>query len=149
MAVVSQSRSGTAIQESGLRYLVQLNGPAVSFYQIEPATASDIVHRYLDARPDTEATMERAVYTISKADIDWDSIDVATLRARLITDLSLATAVARLRYRMVPEPIPTGGPAGPDVEGLAKYYKQYYNTPKGRATVPQFILNYATHVQGK
>ena len=68
--------------------------------------------------------------------------DTAMLGGRLaqemVWDLVLAAKAARLRYRVVQDPLP---PAS-DVRGLAAYYKQWYNTPVGAATVEEAIVNY-------
>jgi hypothetical protein len=35
-----------------------------------------------------------------------------------------------------------------DVFKLAEYWKKYYNTPKGKGTVQQFIQSYNKYVEG-
>ena len=52
-------------------------------------------------------------------------------RARLITDLKLAIWCARCYYLRFIEPIPHYG----NIHELAKYWKRYWNTPKGKGTV--------------
>ena len=123
---------GTAIQESGLVYLKQIGGgPALGVYQIEPATHDDVWRNYLAFRQDLKRR----------------AMDVSTNRwsgtPQLVTNLAYATAIARIIYRRVPEPLPPPG----DIEGMGAYWKQYFNTPAGRGTAAQFILNYREHAK--
>lgn len=115
---------GTAAQESELgTYLHQLNGPALGIYQIEPATHDDIWQHYLDYR----RPLAQRVLALGNA-----------REEQLIANLNYATAIARLVYLRAPQALP----AHNDLDGLAHYYKRYYNTPKGKATPQQFIENY-------
>lgn len=58
-------------------------------------------------------------------------------------DLLLAAKAARLRYRVVKEPLPSAT----DLQGLASYYKTWYNTEAGAATVEEALSNYRLFVQ--
>lgn len=58
-------------------------------------------------------------------------------------DLLLAAKAARLRYRVVKEPLPSAT----DLQGLARYWKQYYNTVDGEGTVEEALANYRLFVQ--
>ena len=50
---------GTALMESGLREIEQRGGPALGFFQIEPATFADVYDRYLtQRRPDLLITVD-------------------------------------------------------------------------------------------
>lgn len=147
MGMYSRSASnlllGTAVVESRLRYLKQLgSGPAVGLYQIEPATALDIVLRYFKLNPDVEKRIEAAVYLLSSADIDWDTVSLQNIKYRLISDLRLATALARVRYWMVPEKLPDPD----DVFGLASYWKIYYNSHLGAGTIEKFVFLYRKYL---
>lgn len=130
---------GTAMQESRCgEYLVQIGGPALGVFQIEPATAHDLIFRYLDRRPDLRRQFEISFRLLDSRPVNWTSFPHQRIAEKLITDLRFATAVARLRYWIVPEPLP----AADDVEGLARYWKQYYNTHLGRGTEEEWINNY-------
>lgn len=110
---------GTALQESGLRYLRQLNnGPALGVYQTEPATLHDLFDNW------------RANEYLARPEPD-----------RLVYDLAYATKIARLIYYRRPEPLP----AAEDVDGLANYWKQHYNTPLGAGTAAEWALKYREH----
>lgn len=129
---------GTAVQESRLTYLEQHgNGPAKGVYQIELPTAKDVLVRYLRTREDL---MDKFWVAVA-IDPDMD-IDNEILLSKLTSDLAFATAVARVKYYMQPEPLPDAG----DIEGYARYWKQYYNTHQGKGTVEEFTNNYREHV---
>lgn len=119
---------GTAAQESHLEFVKQLNGgPALSLFQMEPATYDDIWGAYLDYRPDLSARVRSAVSTHTRPPAD-----------RLKWDFRLATIMCRLHYRRVQDALPHEH----DVWGMAHYWKQHYNTPLGAGTPQEFVDNY-------
>lgn len=120
---------GTAAQESALgTYIHQVNGPAVGIYQMEPATYVDIWNNFLANR--IESLVRKLDMYIRLANFDGPE--------QMIGNLYYATAMARIHYLRVEEPLPNSD----DVMATAIYYKKYYNTPLGRATVDDFIANY-------
>ncbi len=119
---------GTAIQESRLTYLKQLGGgPALGVFQMEPATHDDLWENYLKYHGDLAALVEDLTHR------GWQ----ATARD-MIRNLAYAVAMCRVHYLRVPEALPDAG----DIEGHARYYKQYYNTPLGKATEEQYLENW-------
>lgn len=113
---------GTALHESGFKYLTQRGGgPARGFYQIEPATEEDVWSSYLAYRPELAARV-RAL-----------GVD-GPRPAHLIDNLSYATAIARLVYFRVPRRLPDAD----DIDGLARYWKRYYNTARGGGAAATF-----------
>lgn len=122
---------GTALQESNLHYLRQLNeGPARGIYQMEPATHDDIWQSFLAFRPELS---ERVSAFLAPAQSRMD---------QLVWNLAYATAMCRVHYLRVRYPLP-----GPDdVHGLAEYWKQHYNTPLGRGTPEEFVRKFEDHV---
>jgi hypothetical protein len=119
---------GTCAQESAMgTYLKQVVGPALGIYQIEPATHADVWDNYLRFKPD----LAHKVLSLGKRD-----------DKSLITNLAYATAIARIIYLRVAAPLPGSA----DIEGLARYWKQYYNTPLGKGCVADFIANYKKYV---
>lgn len=120
---------GTAMTESGLFYLAQVGGgPALGVYQVEPATHRDIVERFLLTR--RNAKLQPKVLALLAPEPDGE--------AQLKTNLAYATAIARLRYLMDPQPLP---PAD-DVEALARYWKRVYNTEYGAGRTRDFVERY-------
>lgn len=125
----------TAAHESyGLRYIKQVKGPALSFYQIEPATAREVWNRWL---PKQAATLR------DLAEITSEFRAGDHLETKLLVDLRFATVLARLNYRRFPEALP---PAS-DVPGMAALWKKRWNTVAGAGTTEQFITNYERFVR--
>lgn len=124
---------GTAVHESaGLRYLRQRGGgPALSFFQVEPATAEDIIKRYLPSRVPLWARFEAA--TMWRSELWGDRI-----AERLVGDMAFACAVARLKYWQAPAPLPEAD----DLEGLAAYWGKWYQTESDPAKMQRFMVNY-------
>lgn len=114
---------GTFLAESlvGTRTaLVQISGPALGIYQMEPVT-----HHWLTDRVRSWPLLNAALSRISSHRQD----------EQLVYDLRYATAMARLRYWVVPEALPDAS----DAEGLAAYWKQHYNTHLGAGKPAKFV----------
>jgi hypothetical protein len=112
---------GTGLVESGFRHLRQICGPALGFYQCEPATFRDIL-RYLDRRP--EIMRRLCPFTAGS----WPP-DVS----ELVWNLKFATAICRIHYWRKPGTIPD------DLKGQGRYWKSHYNTALGRGTVEKYL----------
>lgn len=112
---------GTCAVESDFgTYLRQNGGPAVGVFQMEPATFNWLRDAFKGKYP-------------------W----LADCSANeMMGDLCLAAIMARLRYRVVKEPLPLPG----DVPALAAYWKQHYNTPLGKGTIEKFCDAYNRYV---
>jgi hypothetical protein len=115
---------GTCAVETDFgRYRRQLGGgPGCGPYQMEGATWGWLRPHYQRRLPEIR---DRTVL-----EMVWDD--------------RFATIAARLRYLIVPEPLP---PAD-DIEALARYWKRHYNTALGKGTVEGFIAAYQRHVVG-
>lgn len=121
---------GTAIQESNLKYVVQIRGPACGFWQMEPATHNDIWGNYLKGK----SRLRGLVKELAGARYNGDMV----YHDELAGNCYYAAAMARIHYRRVKEALPGLG----DLEKQAYYYKRYYNTKYGKATEQQYIDNY-------
>jgi len=110
----------TGMVESGYRRLTQIKGPALGFFQIEPATLKDCWDNYIVYRKDLMAK----VYELGFRENDMDFC--------LLTNIALQVAFCRIKYRRDPEPIPT------KIESQAVYWKRIYNGP-GKGTVEKFM----------
>lgn len=143
---------GTAAQESALGfYLHQIQGEAVGIYQIELATYRDIFKNYFMknigitlalSEGEWKKTLQhrlKLLNTINKYKLNYEAFDD---EMNLIGNLYYATAIARIIYYRIPEELP---PAD-NIQELAKYYKKYYNTESGKASVSSFIRNYEKYV---
>lgn len=123
---------GTVFQESsGGEYLKQLGGgPALGIYQIEPNTHTDVWENYLDYRASLTSKVEKLLSPEDK-------------EQQLISNLSYATAIARIIYYRKPQALPTDAN---DVQALGEYWKEHYNTAAGAGTVEEFVANFPTSV---
>jgi hypothetical protein len=122
---------GTAIQESGLHWLRQNQGPALGFWEIEPKTYSWLADKIKDHEK----------YKSILASCNFSSLPNDP--EVLIWHLRYAVIVARFRYLVVSEPLPEAD----DIEKIASYYVKYYNTYLGKATVEEFVQNYERNNQ--
>ncbi len=117
---------GTAAQESRLgKYIAQINGPAKGIFQMEPATEKDL-WEYI-----VRKNLTYLIGTVSGV----FGPNPLHLEGNLIYQIMMA----RIFYRRVKEAIPEG------LVPQAKYYKKYWNTELGKATVDQYVRNYTTY----
>lgn len=124
---------GTALVESGLEAREQDSGPALSFFQIEPATFRDVYNRYLPKRPEL-------------LDVVQDlRIPAFTTSEQLTSNPVFVCAIARIKYWMVPELLPAAG----DFEALGLYWKRYYNTFEGAGDAAHWTYLYRKYVEGE
>ena len=133
----------TAAHESHLgRWIVQRKaGPACGIFQIEPSTAQDILGRYLAIRSDIANKLEKR-FRYKNITVLGQKENVEELKYLLIGNLHFQTVVARLKYWMSPQPLPNAK----NIEALAKYYKEIYNTIAGKAAVETVIYDYEKFV---
>ena len=123
---------GTALVESNLRWLKQKRGgPGLGIFQIEKVTHDDIWKSYLNKL--TKATL--------KAKVTW-LVSRTPLEEQLIHNLAYATAIARVIYWRKPEAMPEVD----DIAGLAKYWKDHYNTYLGAGKVEDFVRKLTPHL---
>ena len=126
---------GTAAQESHMgTYLDQadptIEGPAFGIFQIEKTNHDDIWDNYLVYNED----LARIVRRYSLPTFSYK---------QLAGNLYYGTAMARVHYRRVKEPLPSDPT---DIKAMAHYWKQHYNTPLGKGTVEEFESNYKRFV---
>jgi hypothetical protein len=123
---------GTAIQESLLVHRRQLgNGPARGLFQMEPATHDDCWANFLKFRAPLAARVR----------LTLDAGQQAAARTMEVND-RYAAAMCRVRYLRVPAAMP----AADDIEAMANYWKQHYNTPLGAGTPDEFLEKWPRYV---
>lgn len=116
---------GTALVESNLEAVRQIGGgPALGYFQMEPRTHDD--HwRYLDSRrPD----LGRAIRALLPPGGTPDA-------EHMVSCHPYACAMARVHYLRKRSPLP----AADDIEAMARYWKEHYNTPTGKGTPEGFV----------
>ncbi len=116
---------GTAAVESRFGTCLRQvgGGLALGVFQMERPTFEWLRETYLGSFPE----IENRCFD----ELEWD--------------LRLAILFARLRYHAVPAPLP----AAEDTQGLGAYWKEHYNTRKGKGTVAGFVAAYREFVEGK
>ncbi len=134
----AQLITGVVWQESGQgEWLKQLgNGPAVSFIQMEPNTHDDIWENFLKYREELGKTVESLSIKLD-GDQKGHPHPIS-----LMYSLPYQVAMCRCHFLRVKEGLPKEG----DVEGMAKYWKKYYNTEEGKGTVDEFIKNFPDEI---
>lgn len=107
--------------ESRYKYLKQIKGPALGFFQMEPATMRDILDNYVAYR----SKYKNALLELG---LDYNNLEFC-----LMTNIAIQVALCRLHYRRVPSPLPK------TLKEMAVYWKSYYNSHLGKGTVEKFI----------
>lgn len=115
----------TAMAESGFKAIkgYTKGNPAMSFWQIEPATANDIYDNYVKYRPHILSLLEKLGF-----DKDNPSESIKY-------NMALAIAMCRIKYWRDPSPLPDVD----DIDGQAKLWKKVYNTELGKGTIKHFL----------
>lgn len=143
---------GTGLIESGFTYLRQMpNGPALGFWQMEPATHDDLWVNYLyyaDALSDRRRMAAAILAEVSEGPRvvvlrKWIDVGWRPESKLLMTNISYAVMCCRLQYWRDPQPLPEAT----DIMALAAYWKRVWNTIKGGGNPDKFVALYKEHVE--
>lgn len=121
-----------AVESEGGTYIKQVKGPAMGIYQCEPNTHMDIWRNYIVHKG----------HFISILGMNFGCTSIPSAD-KLMSDLRYATAIARLHYFRVSEPLPPSK----DVDAIYEYYKKYYNTALGKSVKDKSIAAYNRFVK--
>jgi hypothetical protein len=122
---------GTGIQESLLIHRQQLGGgPALGLFQMERATHDDCWKNFLDFR---KSLADKVKETLAGQE---------PIAETMKNNDRYAAAMCRVRYMRVQEPLPKAD----DIPAMARYWKQYYNTPLGAGTPEEFEEKWPNYV---
>tara|TARA_Y100000593_G_scaffold24909_1_gene49598 strand:- start:1246 stop:1731 length:486 start_codon:yes stop_codon:yes gene_type:complete len=114
----------TGMAETGYKTIRQYGGgPALSYWQVEPATAHDIVNNYVNYR-------KKYKDALLHLGCNFDKLEFS-----LFSNIAVASAFCRLQYLRYPKAIPSWD----DMEAQAKYWKTAYNTELGKGTIEHFM----------
>lgn len=111
-----------ALESDGGSFLVEENGPALGIFQMEPKTHDDLWRTFLPVNPKLTHDMIQICRMAIKPTADM-----------MVYHLFYATAMARVFYARIKEPIPT------NLESQAAYYKEHWNTKAGKSTIQEYI----------
>lgn len=114
----------TGAVESLYRHVRQINGPALGWFQMEPATHDDIWTHFLG--PTSRQHLVNGLADLSKRPGDYQELEVNPW---------YAAAMCRIHYLRNPEKIPQAN----DRLSQANYWKKWYNTKHGKGTVGGFL----------
>lgn len=123
---------GTGLVESGYQAIDQVTpgpGPAYGFWQMEEKTYADIWTKYLPSQP---SALRDSLIVMSGLMVSKGAFPPVTV---LHWNLLYAAAMCRIHYRRVRAALPAAG----DAYAMAQYYKTYYNTPLGAATLERAL----------
>lgn len=111
--------TGIGLAESGYRTRRQVGGPALGFWQMEPATEQDCWTNFLDYRPLLAALVCK---------LSGRREQEITPQLLLNNDL-YAAAMCRVKLYRSPKPLPSATCA----LALSLFHKEVYNTSLGKA----------------
>lgn len=119
-----------AAHESGLgSYIMQVKGPAMGIYQMEPETMRDIYRNFIGRKKSLD-------FAVSKFVPSTKSLYGTDFAEILATDIRYATVLARCFFLRFEEPIPS------TPYDMAAYAKKYWNTEAGKASINDYITAY-------
>jgi hypothetical protein len=120
---------GVALVESGLRFLVQVKGPAKGLWQIESAPYDDVL-KYIRLVPRRhQLCLSAAGFETKLPPLFLPPHDA------VIYNLRWGAIIARYFFARFPEALPNHE----DYEGMATLWKDRYNTSLGKGTVEKGI----------
>ncbi len=135
-------------------FIKQIQGPAISPFQIEPATHDDLWENYIRYKPKFGIKLlklagENLIFEYlpheNHKEFILDFINTEKykdLNTNLLGNLYYSVAICRLVYYRRP----TKFPKQFTIEEAAKIWKQDYNTFLGKGHVDQFIRDYRNFV---
>lgn len=120
----------TGLVESEYRFIDQIErggdkqpGPARGLWQMEAATHNDLWKNFLKYKPELSALIKPYV------------LDGLSPLEQLHGNLYYAAIMCRVFYNRIQTPLPHAD----NLEGMAAYWKKYYNTPLGAGTIHGFM----------
>lgn len=131
LTCAQESKGGTYIHQLG-------NGPALGAYGMEQRTHDDIWTNFILNHP----YPNRNGYNIEKILSEMGYNNKYHDASLMMTDIAYASIMCRIHYLRVKEQIPDSL----DIDGLAYYWKRYYNTETGKGTTEQAIKSYLQFV---
>lgn len=130
----------TAACESDLRWRRQQGGPARSWLQVEPATGI-LVGKWMQRQSDERWKSLLNIGSYKMQGMQRES-QLAEIADRLEDSPFFAAIVARVLYWSIPSAMP----APHQVMGQAAYWKDHYNTAKGKGTIADFMGAHDYHL---
>jgi hypothetical protein len=136
-ANVEELLVGTCAKESlGGHYVMQegKDGPVkigLGIYQEEAATHDDIWKNFIEYRQ----TLRENIMSLC-------NFHLPPSAQELVTNLKYATIMARIKYLRTADPVPNAH----DLDALANYWKQHYNSADGKGHPQEFVEAYRKYL---
>ena len=112
----------TGVAESRYMALEQMGGgPALGYFQCEPATMYDCIDNYINFRPYLKEVLLNLGFLEDDPEFS------------LTTNIAVQVFFCRIKYRRDKDPIPK------TMTERAKYWKKVYNTEGGKGTIEHYI----------
>lgn len=122
---------GTGAVESAYKYLQQVGGgPALGWFQCEPATHRDMWQNWIPSRPELKDRLR-----ILCEGIERDGA--------LIAHPMYAAAICGAHYLRAPGALPAAG----DAQGQASYHKLRYNSAGGATDPAQSVIHFRAAIE--
>ena len=123
--------------ESGYQYIQQIDGPALGFWQMEEFTFYDCIENFLNYQSIFTPGWNR----LSGLQATQDPAEVAQMInwQRIGYNCRFACYMAAIKIYRAPPALP----AFNDFQGMAQYWKTYYNTSQGAGTIEEAVARMA------
>ena len=135
---------GTMAKESNFGYYWrQIEGPAISPFQLEMPTILDITNRYFSKRPVFRMAVEETCC------ISFNGLIPAHMGDIIKSNFRFACILARFKYWMAPSPIPKQewyGAWTPYMRALGEYWDVHYNINPHVGTPEEFMKTFEDYV---
>ncbi len=138
----------TGAHESlGGTFLKQIQGPALGFYGCEPTTYIDTcIGKLYRTGNDSSKPFELTELGKKVNDfLGWNYSNALPPIMELVTNLAYSTIICRVDYLKTKEALPDRK----DPVAMFNYYKKYYNSYLGKATMTEVIDDYQLYLRGR
>lgn len=121
---------GTGCVESNYKYLAQIGGPALGYFQCEPRTHRDMWQNWIPSRGELKDRLR-----IMCEGIERDGA--------LVAHPMYAAAICGAHYLRVRAALPAAG----DAQAMADYHKRWYNTAAGASDPADSVKHFLAAIE--
>jgi hypothetical protein len=122
---------GTGAVESRFKYVKQLgDGPAMGWFQCEPATHQDLWANFIPGRPQLKDRLRLLCEGLER-------------NGALVAFPQYAAAICGVHYLRIKAALPAAG----DAQAMAEYHKRYYNTALGKTDPAESVIHFQRAIE--
>lgn len=122
---------GTGAVESRYKYVKQLgNGPAMGWFQCEPATHLDLWANFIPGQPELKDRLRLLCEGLER-------------KGALVAFPQYAAAICGVHYRRIRAALPGAG----DAQAMAQYHRRYYNTAAGKTDPAESVVHFQAAIE--